>query len=469
MGKESGSAVGAGSVVEMLFKKKEIDKLPFAPKGVTLLYRDTSPGSVLRLKVGVSKKTFYVHGRRRVGEKNIVNKVIPHDPKSYDLDELREAAAKILDTPLPGELEKPRGDELTVRQAYAKWRALYGEISIANTKGKSPRYLDDTWKHLNRYVPDWLDRDLRDITEQEWLDRYKKLTPLGRTPARKTGVALSILVEMAIRTNRDKGFYNFTRIVAALNVEVPTKRNEYRVSDEELGRFIIAALDLRANPPEGMRSNNQLEKCIDLHLLQLFTGMRPGELRETPLDKVQLLRKSFKYDEEYAMRVRKSGQEIEIPLSDVAWTFVDRQYDPRNFMLFQSPTEPEKSIAESSAREYLKLIFKHAGLKPIPKKALRNIFQQHCRLAEVPLHDWKALVDHTPKQKDISVSYTYDDPDHLRKQAQKITDLMLKRTGIRKELFGLKAEETNKFNELQKLLAEFSKEELQKLGIEKIN
>lgn len=465
MGKESSTS----NVVEIVFKKKEIDKLPFAPKGVTLLYRDMQSGSDLRLKVGVSKKSFYVHGRRRTGEKNLVNKIIPHDPKNYDLDELRDAAAKILDTPLPGELEKPRGDELTVRQAYAKWREIYGEISIENTKGKSPRYLDDTWKHLVRYVPDWLDRDLRDITEQEWLARYKELAPLGRTPARKTGVALSILVEMAIRTNRDKGFYNFTRIVAALNVEVPTKRNEYRVSDEELGRFIIAALDLRANPPAGMRSNNQLEKCIDLHLLQLFTGMRPGELRDTPLSKVHPLKKSFRYDEAYAMLVRKSGQEIEIPLSDVAWTFVDRQYDPRNFMLFQSPTEEEKAIAESSAREYLKLIFQHAGLKPIPKKALRNIFQQYCRLAEIPLHDWKALVDHTPKQKDISVSYTYDDTEHLRRQAQKVTDLILKRTGVSRELFGLKLEETNKFNELQKLLAEFSKEELQKLGIEKIN
>ncbi|MDT4884216.1 hypothetical protein FQZ97_1203350 [compost metagenome] len=106
-------------------------------------------------------------------------------------------------------------------------------------------------------------------------------------------------------------------------------------------------------------------------------------------------------------------------------------------------------------------------MKPIPKKALRNIFLQFCREEEegIPLHDWKALVDHTPKQRDVTVAYTYDKPEHLRKQAQKVTDLILRRTGVSKAEFGLKLKEMNKVNELHKLLAEFSKEELEKLGI----
>jgi integrase len=456
---------GSSTIFEMVFKKKEIDKLPLSAKGVTLFYRDTTEGSDLRLKIGVTKKSFYVNARRCVGKKNLINKIIPHDPKNYDLDDLRIEAKRLLSTLEPGELLEQKGDEFTVRQAFDVWKGVYGILSIKNENGKTADYYDDTFGVLNRYVPDWLDRDLREITEAEFLEKYSELAPLGISPARKVKVALSVLTVFAMKTRKDQGFHNFTSIISALNKDVPQKRNEYKITESDLGKFIRAALDLRDNPPEGMRSTNQLQHCINLHLLQLFTGMRPGELRNTPNDKVYTHKKSFVYDEEYALAVRKSGKAIEIPISDVAWTFVEREYNPANYMLFQSPTEPMKSIAETSAREYLKLIFDKAGLTRYPKKAMRNIFQQYCRLAEIPLHDWKALVDHVPKQKDVSVAYTYDDPNHLRKQAQKVTDLILEKTGLTKDLFGLKMEETNKFNALMKLLAEFSPEELKKLGI----
>ena len=462
-----GGAMGneSSSTVEMVFKKKEIEKLPLASKGVTLFYRDTTEGSDLRLKIGVTKKSFYVNARRSVGKKNLINKIIPHDPRNFDLDELRAEAKRLLSTLEPGELLEQKGDEFTVRQAFEEWKGVYGIISISNQKGKTAAYYDDTFYVLNRHVPDWLDRDLREITEKEFIQKYIDLTPLGISPARKVKVALSVLLTYAMITRKDQGFYNFTSIITALNKDVPQKRNEYPITEEDLGKFIRAALDLRDNPPEGMRSTNQLKHCMNLHLLQLFTGMRPGELLNTPNDKVITHRKSFVYLHEYALAVRKSGKPVEIPISDVAWTFVEQEYNPGNYMLFQSPTDPLKAIAETSTSEYMKLIFKKAGLTRYPKKAMRNIFQQYCRLGEIPLHDWKALVDHVPKQRDVSVAYTYDDPEHLRKQAQKVTDLILERTGISKDVFGLKMEETNKFNALMKLLAEFSPEELKKLRL----
>ncbi|WP_415755998.1 hypothetical protein [Pseudomonas sp. LT1P18] len=456
---------GSSSTFEMVFKKKEIDKLPLSAKGVTLFYRDTTEGSDLRLKIGVTKKSFYVNARRSVGKKNLINKIIPHDPKSYDLDDLRIEAKRLLSTLEPGELLDQKGDEFTIRQAFQEWKGVYGVLSVKNEKGKTADYYKEMLGVLNRYVSDWLDRDLREISEAEFLAKYNELSPKGISPARKVKVVLSVLTEFAMATRKDQGFHNFTSIIAALNKDVPQKRNEYKITDDDLGKFVRAALKLRDNPPDGMRSTNQLKRCINLHLLQLFSGMRPGELRATPLEMVYTHRKSFVYDRAYALAVRKSGQEIEIPLSDVAWTFVEREYDPSHSMLFQSPTEPTKPIAETSAREYLKLIFDEAGLARYPKKALRNIFQQFCRSAEIPLHDWKALVDHVPKQKDVTVGYTWDDPEHLRKQTQKITDLILEKTGLTKDLFGLKLEETNKFNELMKLLAEFSPEELKKLGL----
>ncbi|QAY85911.1 hypothetical protein [Pseudomonas arsenicoxydans] len=159
------------SVLEIVFKKKEIEKMPFADTGTEKLLKDAD--SPLRLRIGTGVKRFYVNGRNASGK--LIKRNIEHDPSAYDLDDLRAKARAILDEK-DAEIELAKvGGKITLMDAVELRFSAFGIKSPDNEHGRKVATRLHYEQVLRRYADDWLDLDMRQINEQMFETRYKAL------------------------------------------------------------------------------------------------------------------------------------------------------------------------------------------------------------------------------------------------------------------------------------------------------
>lgn len=487
--------VAKQSVPVIVFKKKEIDKMPLAGPGEEILLRDD--GSPLRLRIGAKKKTFYVNDRNASGK--LIKRNLPHDPSSYDLDELREAARAAL-AEKDAEIEFAKaGGKITLLDALELRFAAYGKRSASNIHGKKDSTKDHYEEILRRYAEDWLDLDMRQITEQMLETRYNSLRSLIHIKRRMgvpvlddQGNTIPVLDEAGkpkqiktaaghlrkyvsslftfVRENRnDPSFADPTAILNRNKVKETSYRRNYEINTEIAAKFLSTAITFRDERPLAGRKTNQARTCTNLILANMFVGMRSGELRRTPISKLILseLGESigFEYDDEYAGEHFKTIGRFTVAFSDVLRSIVIDQYDPQNHYLFESKVRIAP-ISDSSVRPYMKEICDLAGLKRYPLNAMRNFFINLGKRSGVGDVEMKHLVNHSTKQN-VTDGYAglRNDFDYLLKNTQKVADFIMRECAISKEVFGIEQTETNQIENALDLLKKFDPEIL-KLALE---
>ncbi|HBO3958473.1 hypothetical protein P3C80_30835 [Pseudomonas aeruginosa] len=476
------------SVPVIVFKKKEIDKMPLAGPGEEILLRDD--GSPLRLRIGAKKKTFYVNDRNASGK--LIKRNLPHDPASYDLDELREAARAAVAEKDP-EIEFAKaGGKVRLLDALELRFAAFGRRSTSNIHGKK----DSTKEHyetiIRRYAEDWLDLDMRQITEQMFEVRYNSLRTMVHVKRRQgvpvlddQGNTIPVLDESGkpkpnktsakhfrtyisslysfIRENRqDKSFADPTDILKRNKIKETVPRRRFEINTEIAKKFIETAVRFRDERPLTGRKTNQARACTNLILANLFVGMRSGELRRTPISKLILSGLGepigFEFDDEYASQNLKTTGRYTVAFSDVLRSIVTDQYDPQNQYLFESNIRDEP-ISDSSVRPYMKEICDLAGVNRYPLNAMRNFFINLGGRAGINDVEMKHLVNHSTNQNQTDgYAGLKNDFDYLLKNSQKVIDFIMRECGISKTVFGIEQSETNQLQNALDMISKYNPE-----------
>lgn len=480
--------VAKQSVPVLVFKKKEIDKMALAGAGEEILLRDD--GSPLRLRIGAKKKTFYVNDRNASGK--LIKRNLPHDPSSYDLDELREAARSAL-AERDAEIELAKlGGKVTLLDALELRFDAHGKRSASNIHGKKDSTREHYEEILRRYAADWLDLDMRQITEQMLETRYNTLRSLvhikrrlgvpvlddqgntipvldenGKPKLNKTAAGhlrkyVSSLFTFVRENRNDSSFADPTAILKRSKVKETAYRRSFEINTEIAAKFLDAAIRFRDERPLAGRKTNQARTCTNLILANLFVGMRSGELRRTPISKLILSDAGspvgFDFDDEYAGENFKTTGRYTVAFSDVLRSIIADQYDPQNQFLFESKVRSEP-VSDSSVRPYMKEICELAGLRPYPLNAMRNFFINLGGRAGVTDVEMKHLVNHSTKQNTTDgYAGLKNDFDHLLKNSQKIADFIMRECKISKTVFGIEQSETNQLENAIDLLRKFDPE-----------
>lgn len=483
------------SVLEIVFKKKEIEKMPFADPGTEKLLKDAD--SPLRLRIGTGVKRFYVNGRNASGK--LIKRNIEHDPSAYDLDDLRAKARAILDEK-DAEIELAKiGGKITLMDAIELRFSAFGIKSPDNEHGRKVATRLHYEQVLRRYADDWLDLDMRQITEQMFETRYKALKESFRikrskgvpvldaagkeipqldengepkkqkTTARILRTYISALYSFIRENKDDPAFADPTAILKRTKIKDTITRRKHDITIESATKFLNAALKFREEQPSRGRSTNQARACTNVILTNVFVGMRSGELRRTPNSMLMLSKTGspigFDFSAEYAdLHLKTSGRYV-VAFSDVLRSIVVEQYDPQKTYLFQSDVR-EAPLSESSLRPYMAKICELAGIKRYNLNAMRNFFINLGGRAGIGDVEMKHLVNHSTKQN-VTDGYANlkNDFDYLLKNSQKVTDFIMKECGISKTEFGIEQSQTNELQHAMELFSKFDPEIL-KLALE---
>lgn len=480
--------VAKQSVPVLVFKKKEIDKMSLAGPGEEILLRDD--GSPLRLRIGAKKKTFYVNDRNASGK--LIKRNLPHDPSSYDLDELRDAARAAL-AERDAEIELAKlGGKVTLLDAIQLRFSKKGLRTVSNTKGIKQSTNDHYIEIISRYAADWLDLDMRLITEEMFELRYysiRDMTHIKRhkgvpvldengkqiptldadgNPKRHTSTArqfriyVSSLFSFMKKSKQDDSFKDPVEVLRRSEVTEKQQRRTYKINVEIASKFLQAAIKFRDERQFQGRKTNQARTCANLIIANLFVGMRSGELRRTPINKLILSPAGepigFEFDEGYAASDLKTVGRYTVAFSDVLRSVIADQYDPNQTYLFESRVTQEP-ISESSVRPYMREICEMAGIGHYPPNAMRNFFINLSKRAGVEDVAVKHMVNHTTVDN-MTDGYAglKHDYEYLLKITQKITDFVMRECGISKAVFGIEQSETNQLENAMDLLSKFDPE-----------
>jgi integrase len=388
---------------------KVIADLPFASNGQYKV-RDSLQKGFLVL-VGKRKKTFMAEGefwRDGVREFRASKKIEEFGERSTReaRAEAKEILAGIGKGIRPGETAKVGSKVITLRQAWERYRDAH-----MIRKGRSLTTIEDYGDRVERLMADWLDKPLGRLGRNPVLvtERHDKITkengPYIANGAMRT---LRAIYNHARKSNHDLPASN---PVTAVDWNGEKRRNTGMGADD-LGGWLM---ELYA-----------LESPIrrEFHLLTLLTGSRPTALKNVRLEDVDLRQRLLHIPKP------KGGERkaFDIPLSRAMIRSIIRTMRWGR-MLF-----PEQSNAwlfpADSASGHLE---EHKEERRVLSKWGNDLRQSYRTLAQavgISELDIHLLMNHS--LPGVNAGYITRDKllrDHLRKQQERISAIVLEKTG----------------------------------------
>jgi integrase len=369
-----------------------VERLPYAVAG-QVTYTDTKhPG--FGLVVGRRSKTYFY-------QRDVAGRTVR--VTLGRAEEMKNAAARTAAKAREIEMRgghNPNAKTQTLREALAVYEAALTE------KNRSPRTATGYRKSLERYLADWLDKDLADISRQMVYDRHRKIgTESGRYAANGTMRAFRAVYRHAMRRHE--------RLPAAPTVAVDWYREQRRkaaIPEDKLGTWYAEAADM-VNPIRR-----------DYLLFCLFTGMRREAAAAVRREHVHLEQKLLHVPRPKGGAARA----FNVPLSDFLVELLRRRmaenepFFPKSPWVFPAHTRKgEGHIVEP--RE----VFKNV---PFTVHGLRDTYITAAHRAGVSKIDVKLLVNHALPNTDVTEGYIAeaDALDYLRPLQQSVTDRLRK-------------------------------------------
>ena len=263
---------------KLVLTDRIITKLPFADAGQYKVRDAELPG--LMLLVGRWTKTFMAQGEFwRDGERQFSSRIKIGEVGETTTQKARAKAKETLGLIArgvrPGEPDKPRRQELTLRAAWARYRDAH-----MVRKGRSPGTIANYEDHVTRLFAKWADKPMRNLAEQpsRVVALHDEISELnGPYIANGAMRTLRAIYNHALKTDMD---------LPARNPVTAIDWNRERRRDTALG-----VEDLPAWFGQLARLENPIRR--EFHLFTLLSGSRPTATKTIRIDHVDWRRRTL--------------------------------------------------------------------------------------------------------------------------------------------------------------------------------
>ena len=381
---------------------KLVHEMPLEPKRQRLVYDETLHGFGVR--IGATKKAYFAESR--VAGKS--RRVTIGSASVFTTELARKEAKKVL-----GRMAS--GTDINSAKAEARARTItLGEGQSAFLAGRKlkPSTKYDYKRVFAVYFCDWVDRELRDISPDRFLRRYRALTDeRGPATANKAArVFQSMWNYNRISTARTDGTLMLPECpvqrVKAIKAWNPDQRRQTYLTDEAIGKWLLA---LKTLDPEANISACSAFK--DYAELLIRTGLRRSEGASLRWENVEMGTKTFTIEN------TKNGSDHVLPMcSQVADLFERRSLERRSEYVFPSNS---KAGFLGDPRKYLLKTRKLIELD-WTWHDLRRTFATIAERLDVSHYALKRLLNHA--DTDVTAGYLIHDPERLRKPMQLVSD-----------------------------------------------
>ncbi len=393
----------------LLLTDKTVDGLPFAESGQYKVH-DSELNGFLVL-VGKRRKTFMAQGdfwRDGVREFSARKKI--DESENISTREARNRAKGILAGIAkgirPGETPRANSGEITLRQAWERYRDAH-----MVRKGRSETTIESYRYHVERLFEDWLDKPLARLGRQPRLvvERHERMTKRnGPYIANGAMRSLRAIYNHAHKANPQLPASN---PVTAIDWN-QEKRRHTGMGTDDIGGWLKELCVLE----------NEIRR--EFHLLTLLSGSRPTALKNIRVEHIDLCARLLHIPKP------KGGEKkaFDIPLSRAMIRCIIRVMrlgrvffpEQAEFWLFPADSASGHLVEHKEGREVLSKW----------GNDLRQSYRTLAQAAGVSELDIHLLMNHS--LPGVNAGYITRDKllrDHLRKQQERISGIVLERAG----------------------------------------
>lgn len=397
--------------------EKALERIPFIFDGDPVEYYD-SKLSGFGVRAGLKSKTYFVKGRSKGKQfKRSIGKV-----GLMSLDEAYLAATNILKDAEQGMSPDQRADK--EEQADAITLSVVLKKYLDTRKNLKPRTVKLYNDCLNLYLPEWLNRPMREITPSMVVTRHAEVGKLSPAMSDGTFRVVRALYNFAMEVYEEEITRNPVKRLSTLNAWYKVPRKQTFVKPTQLPLFFQS---IRKYP--GV--------VADYLEALLFTGIRS----ESEIAKLQVDHVDFK-GRTISLYDTKTKKFLEIPVSVSALSVLRRRADDAEhhgvkylFYAFQEqaarngnyyPKTPEAAV--TNVRGTIKTIFSDTELKALTPHDLRRTFLTYADELEISNVAQKRLVGHAIPT-DVTDGYKVLTMERLHREVAKVEAYILKHRG----------------------------------------
>ena len=371
--------------------KSNIDKVPLAENGQMIYFDTEMPGFGLR--VGKTKKTFFV--QRDINAKTYASTI--GVATIWTPDQARQEARERLLMLSKGIDPNEAKRQESVKQMTL--RAVMEEFFVERNKLK-PRTRDSYRDNIERYLVDWLDKPITDITEDKFSKKYRYIGENnGKTVANNVRRILSSMINFYIASHKLFDDRNPTRIIADTKSGYKENRRRTYIKNHQLKPWYAAVNNL---PNRTYR---------DYLLLILFTGLRRREGASLLWSQIDFEARTLIITE------TKNSEILVLPLSDFLFDLLKNRKTLTGDSAYVFPsTGKHKFLCDP--RLGVEAVTKTTGIV-FSIHDLRRTFITVAESLDISTYALKSMLNHK-SSNDITGSYIMIDVERLRQPVESV-------------------------------------------------
>ena len=374
--------------------KTNVDKIPYTAKGQVLYHDENMKGFVLR--VGKNTKTYCVYStvNRKSRQINIGRHGV------FTVEQARVSAKEKLYLMAQG-VDPEQKEEITNKQQMTLNELVEEFITVRNNI--KPQTKRDYQYYVSKYLPDWADKPVVNITEKMFLDRYIEIgTNNGTATANNVRRYAGSLLNYAVAAHNLFN-HNPAEIIRKTRSAFPDKRRTNIIAPSQLAKWWEAVEDLG------------ISDLSDYLKLVLLTGLRRTEASRLKWSDISFDEKIVTIPE------TKNGEVLRLPMGQYLYNLlITRAEEAQNDWVFSSYgkqghiSEPKKAVAR---------VRKTSGIY-FTVHDLRRTYMTIAASLDISAYALKRLVNHKTSH-DVTGGYIVLGIEQLREPVQKIENYIL--------------------------------------------
>lgn len=374
--------------------KAVIDSVPYTDAGQLIVWDTELRG--FGLLVNQASKSFIVQRdlNRRTTRINIGRYGL------YTADQARKEAMRLM-------LLMSQGLDPRLEQKILKAKSLtLNDLAeeFLKIRPLKERTRNDYRYNLQRYLADWLDKPVTDISEEKFMERYFHIGENnGKTVANNVRRILGAMLNYGIAAHKifDK---NPVRIIAETKSAYPQKRRRSYIKPHQF--------------PDLWKAIHEEENdvCRDFLLLVLFTGLRKSEACALRWENVDLKDKTLTIPE------TKNNETLVLPMSDFIYDMLSWRHKEYGHSEWVFPGEG-KSGHLQEPKKALHRITKKTGIK-FSLHDLRRTYISVAESLDISMFALKRLLNHKITG-DVTGGYVIVNAERLRDPVRRVAEAIL--------------------------------------------
>lgn len=396
------------------FLRKNLDSLPVPPKGSRGEYQsDSAPELLLRITAN-GTKTFCL--RRKIDGRAVRVTLGTYMRKGDTEPVMTVAQAERAATRAKASAVEGRNPNETKRARRVEGMTLRAALDAYiqdNTKMKSATGAGYR-EALQAVARDWMDKPLRDITDEAVLRRHKLHGDRSHAGA-NLGMRVLRAVWNYARSFNPKNApatygENPVGILAKRNAWFTVNRRRTRIKDHALPDWWAGVQRLRKT------TMTAAGDAADLLTLLYYTGMRPGEASGLLWQYVDLRERTIEVPDP------KNREPHVLPIPDqLLGLFERREKNAVGDLVFPSVRDPALPMPKPTLHKIARILKTETGVEFTPYD-LRRGFATVAEGMDISGYTVKRLLNHRTGEADVTAGYIGRDGRRLADAMQRIAD-----------------------------------------------